>query len=48
MFLLLKNNLTRKHGIVSFRIIGMDLSWATIHDSWFFLNKESVNEYGKR
>jgi hypothetical protein len=39
MFLLLKNNFTRKHGTVSFRIIGMDLSWATIHESWFFLNK---------
>ncbi len=39
MFFLLKNNFTRKHGTVSFRIIGMDLSWATIHESWFFLNK---------
>jgi hypothetical protein len=48
MFLLLKNNFTRKHGTVSFRIIGMDLSWATIHGSLNILNKETVNEYGKR
>ena len=49
MFLLLKNNYRKKFGIApKFRVIGMDLSWATIHAALEILNGESVDEYAQR
>ena len=48
MFLLLKNNYRKKFGTVpKFRILGMDLSWATIHAALEILNGETVEEYCK-
>ena len=49
MFLLLKNNYRKKFGVApKFRILGMDLSWATIHSALEVLNGETVEEYAKR
>jgi hypothetical protein len=48
MFLLLKNFFRRKHGNLSFRIIGMDLSWATIHASLEIMNMETIYDYSDR
>jgi hypothetical protein len=49
MFLLLKNNYRKKFGTApKFRIIGMDLSWATIHAALEVLNGETIEEYANR
>ena len=48
IFLLLKNNFRRKHGDLCFRIIGMDLSWATIHASLEIMNMETIFDYSNR
>ena len=42
MFNLLKANYKKIHGALKFRIIGMDLSWATIHASLEVLNMETI------
>ena len=48
IFLLLKNNFRKKYGSLSFRIIGMDLSWATIHASLEIMNMETIYDYCNR
>jgi hypothetical protein len=49
MFYLLKSNFKKKFGLPpKFRIIGMDLSWATIHAALEMFNMETVEEYAKR
>ena len=49
MFLLLKNNYRKKFGIApKFRILGMDLSWTTIHAALEILNGETIEEYANR
>ena len=49
MFLLLKNNYRMKFGVPpKFRILGMDLSWATIHAALEILNGETIEEYSDR
>ena len=49
MFYLLKSNYKKKFGsALKFRIIGMDLSWATIHAALEIFNLESIDEYAKR
>ena len=49
MFFFLKCNYKKKFGSpLLFRIIGMDLSWATIHASLEIFNQETVEEYAKR
>ena len=48
IFLLLKNNFRKKYGTLSFRIMGMDLSWATIHASLEIMNMETINDYCNR
>ena len=49
MFYLLKCNYKKKFGTsLLFRIIGMDLSWATIHASLEIFNMETVLDYAKR
>ena len=49
MFSLLKSNYKKKYGTtLKFRIIGMDLSWATIHAALETLNLETVDEYARR
>ena len=46
MFLLMKNNYRKKFGAApKFRILGMDLSWATIHAALEILNGETVEDY---
>ena len=46
MFLLLKTNFRKKFGIApKFRILGMDLTWATIHAALEVLNQETIEEY---
>ena len=45
MFLLLKNNYRKKFGTApKFRILGMDLSWGTIHAAFEILIGETVEE----
>jgi hypothetical protein len=46
--LLLKNNYRRKFGSLYFRLIGMDLSWATIHPTLEVLYMETINDYSNR
>ena len=49
MFLLFKNNYRQKFGSApKFRILGMDLSWATIHAALEILNGETIDEYADR
>jgi hypothetical protein len=49
MFLLMKNNYRKKFGAApKFRILGMDLSWATIHAALEILNGETVEDYAIR
>lgn len=48
ILLLLKNNYRRKFGSLYFRLIGMDLSWATIHATLEVLNMETINDYSNR
>ena len=48
IFLLLKNNFRRKHGDLCFRIIGMDLFWATIHASLEIMNMQTIFDYSNR
>ena len=49
MFHLLKANYKKKFGVpLLFRIIGMDLSWATIHSSLEMFNMETVENYANR
>ena len=49
MFQLLKNNYRNKFGVApKFRILGMDLSWATIHAALEILNGETIEEYANR
>ena len=48
MFNLLKSNFKKKHGALKFRIIGMDLSWATIHASLEIFNMETIYDYCNR
>ncbi len=45
----MKNNYRKKFGAApKFRILGMDLSWATIHAALEILNGETVEDYAKR
>ena len=49
MFFLMKSNYKKKYGtFLKFRIIGMDLSWATIHAALEIFNMETVDGYAKR
>ena len=49
MFYLLKCSYRKKFGTaLKFRIIGMDLSWATIHAALEIFNLESIDDYSKR
>ena len=49
MFLLFENNHRQKFGSApKFRILGMDLSWATIHAALEILNGETIDEYADR
>ena len=49
MFLLLKTNFRKKFGIApKFRILGMDLTWATIHAALEVLNQDTIAEYSIR
>ena len=49
MFHLLQSNYEAKFGnSLKFRIIGMDLSWATIHAALKVVNFENVEEYANR
>ena len=49
MFHLFKSNYKKKFdSFLKFRIVGMDLSWATIHAALEMLNNETIEEYAKR
>ena len=49
MFSLIKSNYKKKFcASLKFRIIGMDLSWATIHAALEIFNMETVDEYAER